>query len=153
LAFKRHDARSLKSGKEATVYTVGTGTQVRCAVPKPYGYFNDTLVMELVTDAAGDPAPRLGEVELTPGVAREYHAFLIRQVVCMLSIGLAAPGGGGWAGDHRSAASANAARNNQAFAILERDVNNLRGTLGRVAPELLEKECAREIWALFGWGI
>jgi serine/threonine-protein kinase RIO1 len=25
-------------------------------VPKPFGYFNDTLVMELVTDAAGDPA-------------------------------------------------------------------------------------------------
>src|SRR3954465_9621565 len=160
--------RSLKSGKEATAYTVRTGTQIRCAkvyrdmgqrsfqkraqyqegrkvrgsrqaramakstrfgrkeaesawkntevdalyklveagvrVPKPFGYFNDTLVMELVTDAAGDPAPRLGEVDLTPEVAREYHAFQIRQVVRMLSIGLAAPGGGGWAGDHRSAA-------------------------------------------------
>ena len=33
-------------------------------VPKPYGYFNDTLIMELVTDAAGAPAPRLGELDL-----------------------------------------------------------------------------------------
>jgi RIO kinase 1 len=43
----------------------------------------------------------------------------------------------------------NAAGNNQAFAMFERDVNNLRGTLGRFAPELLETEYAREIWALF----
>ena len=40
-------------------------------VPKPYGYFNDTLIMELVTDAAGDPAPRPGEVDLTAETARE----------------------------------------------------------------------------------
>jgi RIO kinase 1 len=57
-------------------------------VPKPYGYFNDTLIMELVTDAAGDPAPRLGEVDLTPDTARECHRFLIQQIVRMLSIRL-----------------------------------------------------------------
>src|SRR5437899_11156919 len=57
-------------------------------VPKPYGYFNDTLIMELVTDAAGDPAPRLGELDLAPEIAREYHGFLIQQAVRMLSIGL-----------------------------------------------------------------
>jgi RIO kinase 1 len=42
--------------------------------------------------------------------------------------------------------------NNAAFALLERDVNNIRGTLGRFAPELLETEFAREIWALFEAG-
>ena len=31
-------------------------------------------------------------------------------------------------------------------------MNNLRGTLGRFAPELLETEYAREIWALFEAG-
>ena len=46
----------------------------------------------------------------------------------------------------------NAAGNNAAFAMLERDVNNIRGTLGRFAPELLETEFAREIWALFEQG-
>ncbi len=216
--------RSLKSGKEATVYIVRTGTQLRCAklyrdmgqrsfqrrtvyqegrkvrgsrqtramnkstrfgrkeqeaawknaevdalyqlvaagvrVPKPYGYFNDTLIMELVTDAAGNPAPRLGEVDLTPDVAREYHEFLMRQVVRMLSIGLI----------HGDLSEfnvlvgpdgpviidlpqvVNAAGNNGAFAMLERDVNNIRGTLGRFAPELLETQFAREIWALFEQG-
>ena len=42
-------------------------------VPKPFGYFNGVLVMELVTDAEGHSAPRLGEVELTPEQAREFH--------------------------------------------------------------------------------
>lgn len=216
--------RSLKSGKEATVYTVRTGTQVRCAkvyrdmgqrsfqkraqyqegrkvrgsrqaramarstrfgrkeaeaawkntevdalyklveagvrVPRPFGYFNDTLVMELVTDAAGNPAPRLGEVDLTPEVAREYHAFLVRQIVRMLSIGLIH----GDLSEFNVLVDAqgpviidlpqavNAAGNNAAFAMLERDVNNIRGTLGRFAPELLATEYAREIWALFQAG-
>jgi RIO kinase 1 len=36
--------------------------------------------------------------------------------------------------------------------MLERDVNNIRGTLGRFAPELLETEYAREIWAKFESG-
>jgi RIO kinase 1 len=216
--------RSLKSGKEATVYMVRSGTTVRCAkvyrdmgqrsfqkraqyqegrkvrgsrqaramskstrfgrkeqeaawknaevdalyqlvaagvrVPQPYGYFNDTLIMELVTDAAGNPAPRLGEVELSPEVAREYHGFLIQQIVRMLSVGLI----------HGDLSEfnvlvgpdgpviidlpqvVNAAGNNGAFAMLERDVNNIRGTLGRFAPELLETEFAREMWALFEQG-
>ena len=36
--------------------------------------------------------------------------------------------------------------------MLERDVNNLRSTLGRFAPELLITEFAREMWALFEQG-
>ena len=216
--------RSLKSGKEATVYLVRAGNQVRCAkvyrdmaqrsfqkraqyqegrkvrgsrearamgrstrfgkreqesawknaevdalyrlvaagvrVPKPYGYFNDVLVMELVADAAGDPAPRLGEVELSPELAREYHAVLIRQVVRMLSLGLihgdlsefnvlVAPDGPVIIDLPQAV---NAAGNNGALAMLERDVNNLRATLGRFAPELLATEYAREMWALFQQG-
>jgi RIO kinase 1 len=216
--------RSLKSGKEATVYLVRAGNQVRCAkvyrdmaqrsfqkraqyqegrkvrgsrearamgrstrfgkreqesawknaevdalyrlvaagvrVPKPYGYFNDVLVMELIADAAGDPAPRLGEVDLSPELAREYHAVLIRQVVRMLSIGLihgdlsefnvlVAPDGPVIIDLPQAV---NAAGNNGALAMLERDVNNLRATLGRFAPELLATEYAREMWALFQQG-
>jgi RIO kinase 1 len=129
-------------------------------VPKPFGYFNDVLLMEMVTDAAGEPAPRLGEVDLTRETALEYHAFLIRQVVRMLAIGLI----------HGDLSEfnvlvgrdgpviidlpqvVNAAGNNGALAMLERDVNNLRGTLGRFAPELLTTEYAREMWALFEQG-
>jgi RIO kinase 1 len=46
----------------------------------------------------------------------------------------------------------NAAGNNAALAMLERDVNNLRSTLGRFAPDLLATEFAREMWALFEKG-
>ena len=44
--------------------------------------------MELITDAGGHSAPRLGEVELTAEQACEYHLFLIQQVVRMLCIGV-----------------------------------------------------------------
>jgi RIO kinase 1 len=216
--------RSLKSGKEATVYLVRSGVHTRCAkvyrdmrqrsfqkraryqegrkvrgsrqaraiakstrfgrkeqeanwknaevdalyklvaagvrVPKPYGYFNDTLIMELVTDAAGNPAPRLGQVDLSPETAREYHRSLNRQIVRMLSIGLIH----GDLSEFNVLVSAdgpviidlpqvvNAAGNNGALAMLERDVNNLRGTLGRFAPELLQTEFARETWAQYEQG-
>jgi RIO kinase 1 len=46
----------------------------------------------------------------------------------------------------------NAAGNNAARAMLERDVNNLRATLGRFAPELLTTEFAWEMWSLFEQG-
>jgi RIO kinase 1 len=129
-------------------------------VPKPYGYFNDVLLMEMVTDAAGDPAPRLGEVDLSHETALEYHAFLIRQVVRMLAIGLIH----GDLSEFNVLVGAdgpviidlpqvvNAAGNNGAKPMLERDVNNLRGTLGRFAPQLLATEYAREMWALFEKG-
>ena len=67
---------------------VPAGRPPACACREPYGYFHGVLVMELVADADGYSAPRLGEVELAPETAREYHAFLVRQVVRMLCIGL-----------------------------------------------------------------
>ena len=129
-------------------------------VPRPFGYFNDTLIMELVTDADGNPAPRLGDVDLLPETAREYHRFLMQQVVRMLSIGLIH----GDLSEFNVLVGSegpviidlpqvvNAAGNNGAPAMLERDVNNIRGTLARFAPELLETEFAREMWALFEQG-
>ena len=215
---------SLKSGKEATVYVVRSGEQMRCAkvyrnmaqrsfqkraqyqegrkvrgsrqaraiakstsfgrgeqeaawknaevdalyqlvaadvrVPRPQGYFDGVLIMELVTDDDGNPAPRLGEVELSATTAREYHGFLIRQVVRMLCIGLIhgdlsefnvliAPDGPVIIDLPQAV---NAAGNNAARTMLERDVNNLRSTLGRFAPELLATEFAREMWSLFEQG-
>jgi RIO kinase 1 len=116
--------------------------------------------MELVTDAAGYPAPRLGELDLSAETAREYHRFLIEQIVRMLSIGLIH-------GDLSEfnvlvdsegpviidlPQAVNATGNNSALEMLERDVNNIRGTLGRFAPELLRTEFAREMWALFERG-
>ncbi|MDB5778232.1 MAG: serine protein kinase, partial [Polaromonas sp.] len=42
-------------------------------VPTPYVCFEGVLLMELVTGADGNAAPRLNDVPLTPELAREYH--------------------------------------------------------------------------------
>jgi RIO kinase 1 len=129
-------------------------------VPRPYGYFNDVLVMELITGADGGPAPRLGEVDLSAETARDYHMFLVRQIVRMLSVGLIhgdlsefnvlVDAAGPVIIDLPQAVDA--ASNNGAFSMLERDVNSIRTTLGRFAPELLQTEFARELWSHFEQG-
>src|SRR6202000_2274229 len=82
---KREQEAAWKNAEVDALYRlVAAGVRV----PRPYGYFNDVLVMELVTDGEGNPAPRLSEVELSSEKAREYHEFLIRQIVRMLNIGL-----------------------------------------------------------------
>ncbi len=217
--------RPLKSGKEAAVYVVRSGEDVRCAkvykdmaqrsfqqrvqyqegrkvrgsrearaigkatkygrkqqetawkntevdalyllrdagvrVPEPYGYYHGVLVMELVTDAEGFSAPRLGEVELTAEQARDYHAVLMRQVVRMLCCGLihgdlsqynvlVGPDGPVVI-DFPQVVSA--AGNNAARRMLLRDVNNLTASLGRWAPELLDTWYGEEMWAVFEAGM
>jgi hypothetical protein len=57
-------------------------------VPVPYGFFDGVLLMELIVDANGDPAPDLGEVGHSAEQALSYHRFLMRQIVVMLSVGI-----------------------------------------------------------------
>ena len=216
--------RSLKSGKEASVYIVTCGGQTRCAkvykeaerrgfhklaqyqegrktrnsrdtramgrrgrhgrrvqeaewknaevdalyrlvgagvrVPAPHLVHEGVLLMELVQDEHGDPAPRLNELDITAEQARDWHAFMIVQIARMLCAGLIH-------GDLSEfnvlldvngpviidlPQAVNAAGNNNAFAMLERDVNNMRATFGRALPELLETQYAREIWQLYEAG-
>jgi RIO kinase 1 len=216
--------RRLKSGKEASVYIVACGDELRCAkvykdaqqrgfhklaqyqegrktrssrdarsigrrgrhgrsvqeaewknaevealyrlvragvrVPVPHLVHEGVLLMELVQDAHGDPAPRLNDVVFTPGQAREWHAFMIVQVVRMLCAGLIHGDLSGFNVLLDASGpviidlpqAVDAAGNNNAFAMLERDVNNLRATFGQAAPELLETEFAREIWGLYERG-
>jgi len=126
-------------------------------VPVPHGVYQGVLLMELVTDADGDPAPRLNEVELTEAQAMEWHAFMVTQIVRMLCVGLIhgdlseynvlIDGTGPVIIDLPQAV--NAAGNNNAYAMFERDVNNMRATFGRFAPALMDTAYAREIWALY----
>lgn len=138
---------------DALYLLAGVGVRV----PKPRLVYEGVLLMELVRDAAGDPAPRLNDLELTPEQAREWHAFMMRQIVLMLCAGLIH----GDLSEFNVLVDAtgpviidlpqavNAASNNNAFSMLERDVNNMRDTFGRFAPELLATEYAHEIWALY----
>lgn len=141
---------------EALYRLVGAGVRV----PRPHLFHEGVLLMELVRDASGDPAPRLNDVEIAPEQARAWHAFMMAQIVRMLCAGLIhgdlsefnvlLDTGGPVIIDLPQAVGA--ASNNNAFAMLERDVNNMRATFGRSAPELLETEYAREIWKLYEAG-
>jgi RIO kinase 1 len=216
--------RALKSGKEASVYTVRAGGQVLCAkvykdmaqrsfqaraqyqegrkvrgsrearavgraskfgrrqqetdwknaevdalyllataavhVPEPRGYFQGVLLMALVTDEAGEVAPRLVDVDLSATEAVEVHAVLIRDVVRMLCLHLIH----GDLSEYNVLMAAdgpviidfpqvvNAAGNNAARELLLRDVNNLRDSLARFAPQLANTHYGEEIWAIYEAG-
>lgn len=126
-------------------------------VPKPHGVYDGVLLMELVRGEDGGPAPRLNDVELTAEQALRWHRFMIGQIVRMLCAGLIH----GDLSDYNVLVDAdgpviidlpqavNASSNNNAFRMLERDVNNMRASFGRAAPELLETEYAHEIWKLY----
>jgi hypothetical protein len=49
-------------------------------VPTPYNFHEGVLLMELVTDAHGDAAPRLNDVDFVAADALTHHATLIREV-------------------------------------------------------------------------
>jgi len=156
--FGRKEAEAAWKNAEVDALYQLTAAGVR--VPKPYGYFNGVLVMELVTDADGHSAPRLGEVELSAETARAFHRFLMQQVARMLCIGLihgdlseynvlVAPEGPVII-DLPQVVSASG--NNNARTMLRRDVGNLSISLSRFAPELLDTHYAEEMWALFELG-
>ena len=216
--------RQLKSGKEATVYVVQCGDEIRCAkvykeanqrgfhqavhytegrkvknsrqaramekgsrygrkeqesawqhaevdalhklaaagvrVPHPYGFYDGVLLMELLADANGEPAPRLNDLQLTTAQAQEFHALLIQQVVLMLCAGIVhgdlsefnilVDSSGPVIIDLPQAVDA--AANNNASRMLQRDVENLANYFGQFAPELQATEYGKEIWALYQSG-
>ena len=129
-------------------------------VPKPHNFCDGVLLMELVTDAHGDAAPRLNDVVLTAEQAREHHAMLLQQVVRMLCAGVVH----GDLSEFNILLAADgpviidlpqavdAAGNNHASRMLLRDVENLRNFFGAFAPELLRTEYGLEIWDLYQRG-
>lgn len=129
-------------------------------VPTPHGCFDGVLLMDMVSDGHGRPAPRLSEVSFTPEEAVACHHQLVHEVVRMLCAGLV----------HGDLSEYNilidpkgpviidlpqavdAAGNNHAFTMLARDVQNLADYFGQFAPELLDTRYAKEIWALYESG-
>jgi len=140
-------------------------------VPQPYNFHDGVLLMELVTDADGDAAPRLNDVAFTHAQALQHHATLIAEVVRMLCAGVVhgdlsefnillahtaeAEGTGGM--DEPVIIdlpqAVDAAGNNHAQRMLLRDVANLRDFFGQFAPELLATQYGPEIWSLYTGGL
>ena len=213
--------RQLMSGKEATVFMVRCGTQIRCAkvykdvhkrsfkqaaqyqegrkfrnsrqaravkkrsrfgreqqeegwqnaevsalyrladagirVPKAFGCFDGVLLMELITDADGQVAPRLSDVNLSEKEALHQHATMMSYVVRMLCVGLVhgdlsefnvlVDGQGPVIIDLPQAIDASI--NNQAKELLERDINNITAFYSIFAPSLSGRRFADELWKIY----
>jgi RIO kinase 1 len=140
-------------------------------VPQPFNFYEGVLLMELVTDAQGDAAPRLNDVTFTPAQARLHHATLIGEVVRMLCAGvvhgdlsefniLLAHDGAEGDGSGVDVPviidlpqAVDAAGNNHAQRMLMRDVANLRDFFGQFAPELRATAFGPEIWSLYQAGL
>jgi RIO kinase 1 len=130
-------------------------------VPRPVNFFEGVLLMELVTDAQGDSAPRLNDVEFTAEEAQGHHTALLAEVVRMLGAGVV----------HGDLSEFNillgadgpviidlpqavdAAGNNHAQRMLLRDVDNLRVFFGQYCPALLQTDYGPEIWGLYVRGL
>src|SRR6266702_2854390 len=129
-------------------------------VPQIFNYVGGVLLMELVVDDNGNNAPRLNDVRLTGAQAREYHRAMIAQIVLMLCAGLVH----GDLSEYNVLVGSDglviidlpqaldAAGNNNAASLLERDVANMTAYFGRFAPELLATDYGREIWKLYASG-
>jgi RIO kinase 1 len=144
-------------------------------VPQPYNFHEGVLLMELVTDAHGDAAPRLNDVAFSREQALKHHATLIGEVVRMLCAGvvhgdlsefnilLAHVQAEGQAEDGSEGEdvpviidlpqAVDAAGNNHAQRMLMRDVANLRDFFGQFAPELLKTQYGPELWSLYQSGL
>ena len=129
-------------------------------VPKPLAFVDGVLLMELVADAEGGAAPRLGDLSHTAEQALEYHDRILGEIVRMLCAGLVhgdlspfnvlVDSQGPVIIDLPQAVDA--AGNNSAAMMLDRDVANMRNWFGQFAPELLQTDYASEIWALYQEG-
>lgn len=126
-------------------------------VPQPYLCIDGVLLMELVTDANGSVAPRLSDVTLSEEEAITDFHTMIRNIVRMLCAGVV----------HGDLSEFNvllddqgpviidlpqavdAAANNHAESMFERDVDNITSYYGQFAPALLKTRYAKEIWQLY----
>jgi RIO kinase 1 len=146
--------------KNAEVDALRLLAEAGVRVPKVYNYVAGILLMEFVADADGNAAPRLNDLRLTGAKAREYHRELIKEIVRMLCAGIihgdlseynVLVGSGGLVIIDLPQA-VNAAGNNNARSMLERDVGNITAYFGRFAPELISTDYGREIWKLYASG-
>ncbi len=127
-------------------------------VPRPVTFYEGVLLMEVVVDAAGYPAPRLVDAHVSRDQAAALYADLRGQVVrmlgCELIHGDLSPYNVllGWNGpvliDFPQVVGA--AHNSQAEAFFQRDLESLRRFFANLDPALHASSGeGREIWRAY----
>lgn len=130
-------------------------------VPEPYLLYEEVLLMELVCDEHGAPAPRLADFELTREVAALLHLEAFLQVRRLLAAGLI----------HGDLSAFNilvaeegltlidmpqiieASVNSEAKELLHRDLKNLTEHLAKFDPGLLKfTDCGEPMWRHYELG-
>ncbi|MEY4508640.1 MAG: Family ership [Pseudomonadota bacterium] len=126
-------------------------------VPHPYHFIDGVLIMELVVDGEGFPAPRLGDLVWEAADAAALFKQLLTEVVRMLSIGVVhgdlsdfnvlMSAGGPVVIDFPQ--SVDAATNANARKLLIRDVENLHRFASKFDPTHSPLPYAEEMWELY----
>lgn len=129
-------------------------------VPEPHHFLDGVLVMELIQDEEGNPAPRLGDAAIRPDDAQAIFDLLLGEVVKMLCAGVVH----GDLSDFNVLLgkngpiiidlpqALNASANQGARVILQRDVDNLKRFLARFVTPPEPRFFAEEMWALYERG-
>ncbi len=129
-------------------------------VPRAFDFVDGVLVMELIADESGEPAPRLVDLEFTRSEATAVFNTLLREVVKMLCAGVVH----GDLSDFNVLMTSNGpvlidfpqavdpAHNRVARKLLIRDVDNITQFMARYAPNLRHKNYGREMWDLYERG-
>src|SRR5512140_2333671 len=127
-------------------------------VPKPVLFYDGVLLMELVLDAHGRPAPRLVDAHVARDAAAALYADLRGQAVRMLRCDLIHGDLSPYnvlLGRHGAVVIdfpqvVGAAHNSQAESFFLRDLENLRRFLAAIDPSLrASANDAREIWRAY----
>ncbi len=126
-------------------------------VPEPRHFIDGVLVMELIADGAGDPAPRLGDLRFDAAEAQAIYDRMIQEVVKMLCAGVVhgdfsdfnvlIGGDGPVIIDFPQ--SVDSAHNTNARSLLIRDVDNMFRFLKRFVPQARRMPYAEEMWDLY----
>lgn len=150
-------AQQEEAWQDAEVNALYRLANANVRVPTPYGCFDGVLLMELITYDDGRVAPRLNDVSMPPELAIADHNLVMKYILRMLCAGVVHGDLSEFnvlLDDHGPVIidlpqAVDAAGNNNARAMLERDVNNMTAYYGQYAPELLRTQYAKEIWALY----
>jgi RIO kinase 1 len=152
---EEHEAEWQRTEVESLSLLASVGVRV----PKTYAFLDGVLIMEMIRDAKGDPAPRLNDCEYDGPQAKKLHSTLIREVVRMLCAGVIHgdlsefnvlhAADGPVIIDLPQAVQATA---NNASMMFTRDVTRLATYLGQFEPSLLKTQYPQEIWNLYKSG-